>query len=81
MGTVLSLLIIAAAVFVGIGTKKFHDRPHIVNFSIAALMLLIVVRTFTLQPVSTLGWAAVAICSIALVVQMMLGFKNVNSAR
>lgn len=74
----LSLLIVATAIFAGYSLKKFYDKPHIVNFALAAMLLLIVLRTFLLQPINNLGYAAIAICSIAFVFQLVLGMKNIK---
>jgi len=78
MGTVLSLLIVAVALFTAFALKKFYDKPYIVNFSLAS-MLLIVVRTLLLQPINTLGYVAIALCSIAFIFQAVLGIKNVKT--
>ncbi|MCP2036311.1 putative membrane protein [Planomicrobium sp. HSC-17F08] len=79
MGTVLSLLIVAVALFTAFALKKFYDKPYIVNFSLAAMLLLIVVRTLLLQPINTLGYAAIVLCSIAFIFQAVLGVKNVKT--
>jgi hypothetical protein len=79
MGTVLSLLIVAVAVFAAYSLKKFYDKPYIVNFALAAMLLLIVLRTFLLQPINTMGYAAIALCSIAFVFQAVLGMKNLKA--
>ncbi|MGK7378209.1 hypothetical protein ACSFXN_10275 [Planococcus sp. 1R117A] len=79
MGTILSLLIVAAAVFAAYSLKKFYDKPYVVNFSLAAMLLLIVVRTFLLQPINTLGYVAIVLCTIAFVFQAVLGVKNLNA--
>ncbi|KOF11301.1 hypothetical protein AC739_05530 [Planococcus glaciei] len=79
MGTVLSLLIVAVALFTAFALKKFYDKPYIVNFSLAAMLLLIVVRTLLLQPINTLGYVAIALCSIAFIFQAVLGIKNVKT--
>lgn len=79
MGTVLSLLIIAVALFTAVALKKFYDKPYIVNFSLAAMLLLIVVRTLLLQPINTLGYAAIVLCSIAFIFQAVLGVRNLKT--
>ncbi|MBZ5202224.1 hypothetical protein HU147_13435 [Planomicrobium chinense] len=79
MGTVLSLLIVAVALFTAFALKKFYDKPYIVNFSLAAMLLLIVVRTLLLHPINTLGYAAIVLCSIAFIFQAVLGVKNVKT--
>ncbi len=79
MEMVLSLLIIGVAVFAGYSLKKFYDKPYIVNFALAAMLLLIVIRTVLQQPINTLGWAAIIICSIAFVFQAVLGIKSVKA--
>lgn len=79
MGTVLSLLIVAVALFTAFALKKFYDKPYIVNFSLAAMLLLIVVRTLLLQPINTLGYVAIVLCSIAFIFQAVLGVKNVKT--
>ncbi len=79
MEMVLSLLIIAVAIFAGYSLKKFYDKPYIVNFALAAMLLLIVIRTVLLQPINTLGWAAIIICSIAFVFQAVLGVKSLKA--
>ncbi|ETP70075.1 hypothetical protein HF394_18275 [Planococcus glaciei] len=79
MGTVLSLLIVAVALFTAFALKKFYDKPYIVNFSLAVMLLLIVVRTLLLQPINTLGYVAIALCSIAFIFQAVLGIKNVKT--
>ncbi|HSJ37383.1 MAG TPA: hypothetical protein VK945_04140 [Planococcus sp. (in: firmicutes)] len=81
MGTVLSLAIIATAIFAAYALKKFYDRPYIVNFSLAAMLLLIVVRTLMLQPITGLGYAAIILCSIAGIFQAFLGLKSIKSSR
>lgn len=78
MGTFLSLMIVAAAIFAGISLKKFYDKPFIVNFALSTMLLLIVVRTLLQEPITNLGWAAIAICSIAFVFQVVLGVKNLK---
>ncbi|TAA72279.1 hypothetical protein [Planococcus salinarum] len=81
MGTVLSLAIIATAIFAAYALKKFYDRPYIVNFSLAAMLLLIVVRTLMLQPITGLGYAAIILCTIAGVFQAFLGVKSIKSSQ
>lgn len=76
MGMFLLLMIIAVAVFVGIASKKFYGKPYIVNFAIAALMLLLVVQTIQMQPISMFGYVAIVCCSLAFFFQIALGFKN-----
>lgn len=79
MEMLLTLLIIAAAIFSGISLKKFYDKPYIVNFALSAMLLLIVVRTLLLQPINGLGYMAIILCSIAFIFQMVLGLKSINS--
>lgn len=79
MGNVLSLAIIIVAIFAGYSLKKFYDRPYIVNFSLTAMLLLIVIRTVMLQPITGLGYAAIVVCSIAAVFQAALGIKSYKS--
>lgn len=76
MGTILSLAIIAAAIFAAYALKKFYDRPYIVNFALAVMLLLIVIRTLMLQPITGLGYAAIIICTIAGIFQAVLGIKS-----
>lgn len=78
MEMVLTLLIVASAIFAGISLKKFYDKPYIVNFALAAMLLLIVFRTFLLQPINGLGYAAIILCSIASVFQLVLGVKSLK---
>lgn len=78
MEMVLSLSIIAVAIFAGISLKKFYDKPYIVNFALSVMLLLIVLRTVLQQPISNMGWAAVIICSIAFIFQVVLGIKNLK---
>lgn len=80
MGNVLSVAIIAVAIFAAYALKKFYDRPYIVNFSLAAMLLLIVVRTLMLQPITGMGYAAIIICSIACIFQAVLGVKSYKSS-
>lgn len=79
MEMALSLLIIAVAIFAGYSLKKFYDKPYIVNFALAAMLLLIVLRTVLVQPINTLGWAAIIICTVAFVFQIVLGIKNLKA--
>ncbi|WP_033542456.1 hypothetical protein [Planococcus sp. CAU13] len=79
MGDLISLAIIAVAIFAGYSLKKFYDRPYIVNFSLSVMLLLIVVRTVMLQPITGLGYAAIVLCSIAFVFQAVLGIKSYRS--
>ncbi|MGB6408889.1 MAG: hypothetical protein WBF39_15515 [Planococcus donghaensis] len=79
MGSLLLVLIIAVAIFVGIASKKFYNKPYIVNFGIAVMMALLVIQTFMMTPISTLGYAAIVICSIAFVFQLVMGFKNLKT--
>ncbi|WP_422123372.1 hypothetical protein DHX103_00740 [Planococcus sp. X10-3] len=81
MGTILSLAIIAIAIFAAYALKKFYDRPYIVNFALAAMLLLIVVRTLMLQPITGLGYAAIVICTIAGIFQAFLGFKSIKATQ
>lgn len=81
MGTLLSLAIIATAIFAAYALKKFYDRPYIVNFSLAAMLLLIVIRTLMLQPITGLGYAAIILCSIAGIFQVFLGVKSIKSSQ
>lgn len=81
MGTILSLAIIATAIFAAYALKKFYDRPYIVNFSLAAMLLLIVVRTLMLQPITGLGYAAIILCTIAGIFQAFLGVKSIKSSQ
>ncbi|MGI2327011.1 hypothetical protein [Planococcus sp. YIM B11945] len=76
MALILPLLIIATAIFVGVASKKFYDKPYIVNFALAALMLLIVIQTMIMQPISTMGYIAIAFCSLAFLFQLVIGIKN-----
>ncbi|RNF40761.1 hypothetical protein [Planococcus salinus] len=79
MGTILPLIIVAVAIFVGVASKKYYDKPHIVNFSISAMMLLLVIQTFQMQPLNGLGITAIITCSIAFVIQFYLGFRNIRA--
>ncbi|HSP22456.1 MAG TPA: hypothetical protein VLQ20_09000 [Planococcus sp. (in: firmicutes)] len=79
MEMALSLLIIAVAIFAGYSLKKFYDKPYIVNFALAAMLLLIVIRTVLAQPITSLGWAAIVICSVAFVFQAVLGIKSLKA--
>ncbi|EGA89802.1 hypothetical protein GPDM_08335 [Planococcus donghaensis MPA1U2] len=79
MGSLLLVLIIAVAIFVGIASKKFYNKPYIVNFGIAVMMALLVIQTFMMTPISTLGYTAIVICSIAFVFQLVMGFKNLKT--
>lgn len=81
MGTLLSLAIIATAIFAAFALKKFYDRPYIVNFSLAAMLLLIVIRTLMLQPITGMGYAAIILCSIAGIFQAFLGVKSIKSSQ
>lgn len=80
MGNVLSIAIILVAIFAGYALKKFYDRPYIVNFSLTAMLLLIVIRTLMLQPITGLGYAAIVLCGIACVFQAILGIKSYKSS-
>ncbi len=73
------LLIIAAAIFVGIASKKFYDKPYVVNFAIAVLMLLLVIQTIQMQPITTFGYVAIACCTVAFLFQLILGVKNIRA--
>jgi len=78
MGMFLLLLIIATAIFVGIASKKFYDKPYVMNFAIALLMLLLVIQTVQMQPITAVGYIALVFCSIAFLIQLVLGVKNVK---
>lgn len=73
------MAIIGVAVFVGIASKKFYDKPYIVNFGIAALMMLLVAQSLLMQPITTLGYVAIVVCSIAFAFQATLGYRNWRS--
>ncbi|AIY05619.1 hypothetical protein Plano_1654 [Planococcus sp. PAMC 21323] len=79
MGSILLILIIAVAIFVGIASKKFYNRPYIVNFAIAVMMALLVIQTFMMTPIGMLGYAAIIICSIAFIFQLIMGFRNLKT--
>ncbi|TWT01013.1 hypothetical protein FQV28_16620 [Planomicrobium sp. CPCC 101079] len=72
------LSIIAVAIFVGVASKKFYDKPYVVNFAIALLMLLLVIQTIMMQPITTFGYVAIVFCSIAFLFQLVLGVRNVR---
>lgn len=80
MGSFLLILIIAVAIFVGIASKKYYDKPYIVNFGISLMMALLVIQTFQMTPIGGLGYAAIALCSVAFVFQLVLGIKNLKTA-
>ncbi|ANU13245.1 hypothetical protein [Planococcus halocryophilus] len=79
MGSLLLMFIIAAAIFVGIASKKFYNKPYIVNFGIAVMMVLLVIQTFMMTPIGILGYAAIIICSIAFIFQLVMGFRNLKT--
>ncbi|WP_142826373.1 hypothetical protein [Planococcus soli] len=79
MGSLLLILIIAVAIFVGVASKKYYDKPYIVNFGIALMMALLVIQTFQMTPIGGLGYAAIALCSVAFVFQLVLGIKNMKT--
>ena len=79
MEMILTLLIIVTAVFAGVSLKKFYDKPYIVNFALAGMLLLIVLRTVIMQPINGLGYAAIVLCGIAFVFQAVLGVKSMKS--
>lgn len=81
MGNILSFAIIVTAIFAAYALKKFYDRPYIVNFALAAMLILIVVRTLMLQPITGLGYAAIIICTVAAVFQAFLGIQSVRAAQ
>lgn len=76
----LLILIIAVAVFVGIASKKFYDKPYIVNFGIAVMMALLVIQTFQMTPINGLGYATIILCSIAFVFQLVMGIRSLKTA-
>lgn len=78
MDTILSLLIIGVGGFVWFSLKKFKHKPFIVNFSLSAMLLLIVWKTSLMNPLDWLSITVIVICGIAFVMQMILGFKNIN---
>lgn len=78
MDMLLFIAIIGVAVFVGIASKKYYDKPYIVNFGIAALMLLLVVQSILMQPITLLGYIAIVVCSIAFVFQVVIGYRNLK---
>ena len=80
MGNFLLVLIIAVAIFVGVASKKFYDKPYIVNFGIAVMMALLVIQTFQMTPIGGLGYAAIILCSIAFVFQLILGIRSLKTA-
>lgn len=79
MGNILSLAIVIVAVFAAYALKKFYERPYIVNFALAAMLLLIVIRTLMLQPINGLGYAAIILCTVAGIFQAVLGIKSFKS--
>lgn len=81
MGNILSIAIVAVAIFTAYALKKFYERPYIVNFALAVMLLLIVARTLMLQPINGLGYAAIVLCSISCIFQAVLGFKSFKSTQ
>lgn len=79
MGSLIIFLLIAVAVFVGIASKRYYDKPYIVNFGIAIMMALLVIQTFLMTPIGGLGYAAIIVCSIAFVLQVVLGIRNLKT--
>lgn len=76
MDQLLSLLIIGVAFFVWYALKKFKQKPFIVNFSLAGLLLLIIWKTSLMNPLEWLSITVIIICSIAFIMQLILGIKN-----
>ncbi|ALS78550.1 MULTISPECIES: hypothetical protein [Planococcus] len=79
MGNFLLISIIAVAIFVGIASKKFYDKPYIMNFGIAVMMALLVIQTFQMTPIGGLGYAAIILCSIAFLFQVVIGIRNLKT--
>ncbi|WP_438312078.1 hypothetical protein [Sporosarcina sp. FA9] len=78
MDTILSLLIIGVGIFVWFALKKFKHKPFIVNFSLSAILLLIVFKTSLMDPLDWVSIVVIIICSIAFIMQLVLGFKNIK---
>lgn len=79
MGNFLLISIIAIAIFVGIASKKFYDKPYIMNFGIAVMMALLVIQTFQMTPIGGLGYAAIILCSVAFLFQVVIGIRNLKT--
>ena len=74
----LSILIIGMAIFVWYALKKLKQKPYIVNFSLSAMLALIVWKTSLMSPLDWLSITVIVICSIAFVMQILLGIKNIK---
>ncbi|MHA6260213.1 hypothetical protein ACXYMX_09900 [Sporosarcina sp. CAU 1771] len=79
MDTLLSILIIGTGIFVWYSLKKLKEKPYIVNFSISAMLLLIIWKTALMKPLDTFSIIVLIICSIACIFQFVLGLKNIKS--
>lgn len=76
MDILLALFTISAGIFAWYSLKKFKQKPYIINFAIAALLLFIVLMTSRMQPFDWLAITALIICSVGFMAQIILGIKN-----
>lgn len=79
MELVLALSIIGVGIFAWVALKKFRDKPYIVNFTLALLLLLIIVKTVQMHPYNWVDTLVFIICGIGFVMQVFLGIKNFKS--
>lgn len=78
----LSVFIIAVGISVFIIMKKFShtNKTYLVNFAIALLLGLLVLRTLMLDPIDWIGYLAIVFCALGFLAQLILGFKNLKTS-
>lgn len=82
MDMALSVFIIAVGISVFIIMKKFShtNKTYLVNFAIALLLGLLVLRTLMLDPIDWIGYLAIVFCGLGFLAQLILGFKNLKTS-
>lgn len=78
MDQLLAFLILGMGIFVWYALMKLKQKPYIVNFSLSAMLLLIVWKTSLMNPLDWLSIAVIVICAIAFIMQLVLGIKNIK---
>ncbi|MCZ2257705.1 hypothetical protein [Sporosarcina sp. G11-34] len=81
MDQLLSFLIIGMGIFVWFALVKLKQKPYIVNFSLSAMLLLIVWKTSLMDPLDWLSIGVIVMCGLAFIMQLVMGIRSIQLAK
>ena len=68
-------------IFVWFALVKLKQKPYIVNFSLSAMLLLIVWKTSLMDPLDWLSIGVIVMCGLAFIMQLVMGIRSIQLAK